>query len=109
MRIETTTKRLPIAFSVSGKVWVNNHAHVVRFEKMGMQKYIEVFFSMIDISEHITGSAQPKLNQAKLNAMVFPVPDNDQLEAFLSFVEQTDKSKFDLMLSLKKLELLENP
>ena len=96
----------PIAFSVSGKVWVNNHAHVVRFEKMSMQKYIEVFFSMIDISEHITGSAQPKLNQAKLNAMMFPVPDDDRLEAFLSFIEQTDKSKLAIQQSLDKLELL---
>ena len=96
----------PIAFSVSGKVWVNNHAHVVRFEKMSMQKYIEVFFSMIDISEHITGSAQPKLNQAKLNAMMFPVPDDDRLEAFLSFIEQTDKSKFKIQKSLEKLETL---
>ena len=96
----------PIAFSVSGKVWVNNHAHVVRFEKMSMQKYIEAFFSLIDISDHITGSAQPKLNQAKLNAMMLPVPDNDRLEAFLSFVEHTDKSKFDLKQSLEKLETL---
>ena len=96
----------PIAFSVSGKVWVNNHAHVVRFEKMSMQKYIEVFFSLIDISDHITGSAQPKLNQAKLNAMMFPVPTDDRLEAFLSFVEQTDKSKLAIQQSLDKLELL---
>ena len=98
----------PIAFSVSGKVWVNNHAHVVRFEKMSMQKYIEVFFSMIDISEHITGSAQPKLNQAKLNAMMFPVPDDDRLEAFLSFVEQTDKSKYYGELSKNILAKKEN-
>ena len=83
----------PIAFSVCGKVWVNNHAHVVRFEKMSMQKYIEVYFSMIDITEQITGSAQPKLNQAKLNAMMFCVPDESRLEEFLVFIKQVDKSK----------------
>ena len=96
----------PIAFSVSGKVWVNNHAHVVRFEKKSMQKYIEVFFSLIDISDHITGSAQPKLNQAKLNALMFPVPNEDRLELFLAFVEQIDKSKFTVQQSLEKLETL---
>ena len=96
----------PIAFSVSGKVWVNNHAHVVKFEKMSMQKYIEVFFSLIDVSDHITGSAQPKLNQAKLNAMMFPVPSDERLDAFLQFVEQTDKSKLTVQQSLDKLELL---
>ena len=83
----------PIAFSVKGKVWVNNHAHVVRFDNRGMQKYIEFFFSLIDISDQITGSAQPKLNQAKLNAMMFPVPDDKRLEEYLLFVEQLDKSK----------------
>ena len=96
----------PIAFSVSGKVWVNNHAHVVRFEKMSMQKYIEVFFSLIDISDHITGSAQPKLNQAKLNAMMFPVPSMERLDVFLQFVEQTDKSKLAIQQSLEQLEIL---
>ncbi len=84
----------PIAFSVSGKVWVNNHAHVVRFSKMSLQKYIEVAFSMIDITDCITGSAQPKLNQAKLNAMLFPIPDDDKLETYLSLITQVDKSRF---------------
>ena len=83
----------PIAFSVSGKVWVNNHAHVVRFNDKGLQKYIEVCFSMIDISNQITGSAQPKLNQAKLNAMFFPIPDKKLTDSFLEFLVQVDKSK----------------
>ncbi len=96
----------PIAFSVSGKVWVNNHAHVVRFEKMSMQKYIEVYFSMIDISEQITGSAQPKLNQAKLNAMMFAVPDETRLEEFLLFIKQVDKSKFEVQKSVEETQQL---
>ena len=48
---------------------------------------------MIDITEQITGSAQPKLNQAKLNAMMFCVPDESRLEEFLVFIKQVDKSK----------------
>lgn len=96
----------PIAFSVCGKVWVNNHAHVVRFEKMSMQKYIEVYFSMIDITEQITGSAQPKLNQAKLNAMMFCVPDESKLEEFLVFIKQVDKSKVAVQKALDEAQLL---
>ena len=83
----------PIAFSVSGKVWVNNHAHVVRFESKATQKYIEVCFAITDISGSITGTAQPKLNQAKLNAMLFCIPPLELQEQFAAFVEQTDKSK----------------
>ena len=84
----------PIAFSVSGKVWVNNHAHVVRFDKMSLQKYVEIYFSLIDISDSITGSAQPKLNQAKLNAMMIPIPEDTLLDRYCEFLYQVDKSKF---------------
>jgi type I restriction enzyme S subunit len=64
----------PIAFSVSGKVWVNNHAHVLRFENLTTQKYVEIYLDSIDLSEYITGAAQPKLNQRLLNSIVIPCP-----------------------------------
>ena len=96
----------PIAFSVSGKVWVNNHAHVVRFEEMSLQKYVEIYFSLIDISDSITGSAQPKLNQAKLNAMIIPIPKKHLLESYLTFLNQVDKSKAEVQKSLDEEQLL---
>ena len=96
----------PIAFSVSGKVWVNNHAHVVRFESKATQKYIEICFALTDISGSITGTAQPKLNQAKLNAMMFCVPPIELQKQFAAFVEQTDKSKLAVQKGLQELEIL---
>ena len=96
----------PIAFSVSGKVWVNNHAHVVRFDSQATQKYIEICFSLTDISGYITGTAQPKLNQAKLNAMMFCIPPLAMQKQFANFVAQTDKSKLTIQQSLDKLEVL---
>ena len=96
----------PIAFSVRGKVWVNNHAHALRFDDMGLQKYIEVFFSMIDISDQITGSAQPKLNQAKLNSMIFPIPNKELTDYFLQFIAQVDKSKVAIQKSLDETQKL---
>ena len=85
----------PIAFSVSGKIWVNNHAHVLRFEDEALQCFVENYFAMVDISNLITGSAQPKLNQQKLNEMMLPVPSQELLDSYLSFMQLTDKSKFD--------------
>lgn len=89
----------PIAFSVSGKVWVNNHAHVVRFDKRSLQKYVEIYFSLIDISDSITGSAQPKLNQAKLNAMMIPIPEDTLLDKYYEFLHQIDKSKLAFLFT----------
>ena len=96
----------PIAFSVSGKSWVNNHAHVVRFHDFATQKFIEVYFSLIDISEYITGTAQPKLNQAKLNTMLFCWPPLSLQKQFAAFVERVDQQKQTVQQSLDKLELM---
>ena len=96
----------PIAFSVSGKSWVNNHAHVVRFHDFATQKFIEVYFSLIDISEYITGTAQPKLNQAKLNTMLFCWPPLSLQKQFAAFVERVDQQKQTVQRSLEKLELM---
>ena len=64
----------PIAFPVSGKVWVNNHAHVLRFNSIVTQKYVEYYFSGLKIDEYITGAAQPKLTQKALNSIIINLP-----------------------------------
>jgi type I restriction enzyme S subunit len=96
----------PIAFSVSGQIWVNNHAHVLRFAEMATQIYVEHRINRIDISTYITGTAQPKLNQAQLNAFQIPLPPLDHQNRFADFVRAADKSKFEMKQGLKKLELL---
>lgn len=64
----------PIAFSISGKNWVNNHAHILKFQKPETQKFVEAYINQIDISEFVTGMAQPKLNQQALNTIEIPLP-----------------------------------
>ena len=66
----------PIAFSVSSKCWVNNHAHVLKFENPSTQKFVEVYLNTISIKEFVTGAAQPKLNQQALNNIPIPIPDD---------------------------------
>jgi type I restriction enzyme M protein len=64
----------PIAFSVAGKCWVNNHAHVLKFAQPATQKFVEVYLNSISIAEFVTGAAQPKLNQQALNGIPIPIP-----------------------------------
>ena len=66
----------PIAFSVSGKCWVNNHAHVLKFAQPATQKFVEVYLNSISIEEFVTGAAQPKVNQEALNRIPIPIPDD---------------------------------
>ena len=64
----------PIAFSISGKAWVNNHAHVLRFEDSFTQEYIQHYLNSISLAPYVRGMAQPKLNQASLNRIPIPFP-----------------------------------
>lgn len=59
----------PIAFPISGKVWVNNHAHVLRFRELTTQRFVEYYFENTILDEYITGAAQPKLTQKALNSI----------------------------------------
>lgn len=81
-------RRTPIAFSISGKNWVNNHAHVLQFDNYIERKYIEYYLNMIDLRKYISGGAQPKLSQQSLNNIFVPVPP---LEIQSRIVEVLDK------------------
>lgn len=65
----------PIANVVSGKFWVNNHAHIVKTNSECDIHYLCYLLNNTNISGYITGSAQPKLNQYNLNNMVLEIQD----------------------------------
>ncbi|MCQ2233784.1 MAG: restriction endonuclease subunit S [Paludibacteraceae bacterium] len=79
----------PIAFSVSGKIWVNNHAHILRFKSLDLQKYIEYYFAATDISPYVTGMAQPKFNQKSLNNMVVYIPNETLIKQIVTKIDQS--------------------
>ncbi|RPF11560.1 restriction endonuclease subunit S [Vibrio crassostreae] len=67
-------RNTPIAFSISGKTWVNNHAHVLKFETYAERRYVEFYLNNIDLTPYISGAAQPKLNKRNLNGIRIPNP-----------------------------------
>lgn len=77
----------PIAFSVTGKSWVNNHAHVVRFSCLETQKIVEFYLNYISLAPYVSGMAQPKLNQKSLNAIAIPVPPMTEQVRIIETVE----------------------
>jgi type I restriction enzyme S subunit len=64
----------PIAFSISGKSWVNNHAHVLRFNDPDTQEFVRLYLNSISLEPYVSGMAQPKLNQKQLNRIPIPFP-----------------------------------
>ncbi|MFA4918782.1 MAG: restriction endonuclease subunit S [Thermodesulfovibrionales bacterium] len=64
----------PIAFIARGKYWVNNHAHVLDGIYEGFLKFLELYINAIDLKPYVTGTAQPKMNQAKMNSIPIALP-----------------------------------
>lgn len=64
-----------IAQIVNGQFWVNNHAHIVQTNELCNLKYLYYLINSMDLSGYITGSAQPKLSQANLNAVELQIPE----------------------------------
>lgn len=69
-------RNYPIAFSISSKTWVNNHAHVLKPINKHTQILVEKYINSISIEDYLTGLAQPKLNKENLNKIPIPLPEN---------------------------------
>ena len=85
------SKKQNIAQYVTGKFWVNNHAHIITTTDICRLKYFYYLINTIDVSEYITGSAQPKLSQISMNKMEFEIPEIKVQDKILSILNAIDK------------------
>lgn len=81
----------PIAFSISGKTWVNNHAHVLKFETYTERRYVEYYLNSIDLTPYISGAAQPKLNKKNLNSIKIPNPSFEVKKQIVATLDKLDE------------------
>ena len=82
------SRSTPIAFRASGKFWVNNHAHVVQPANGVALRFIEYYLNSIDLKFFVSGSAQPKLNQANLNKIPIPLPRLSEQHRIVAEIEK---------------------
>ena len=90
----------PIAFSITGKNWVNNHAHVLHFEEYATRRYVEFYLNAMDLSPYVTGGAQPKLNQKNLNRIPISLPSLPEQRRIVSILDRFDALCNDLTSGL---------
>ena len=60
----------PFTQYVWGKIWVNNHAHVLKGTGASTEQ-LKCFFDQANISAFVTGAVQMKLNQGNLKRIPF--------------------------------------
>jgi type I restriction enzyme S subunit len=95
----------PIAFSISGKTWVNNHAHVLKFEYPCTQKFVEIYLNSIKLDDFITGMAQPKLNKAMLDSIPIPHPDILEQQRIADSIAALDEVFSSALQILDKIKI----
>ena len=93
-------RNTPIAFSISGKNWVNNHAHILKFKTYETRKFVEYYLNSIDLTTFISGGAQPKLNQKNLNKIPIPIPSQEKQKDIVAILDRFDTLCNDLTTGL---------
>lgn len=104
------SKSRPLAFIVEGKFWVNNHAHIVQTKELLNIDFLSYYFNSLNLAEYVTGTAQPKLNQANMNKIPIPIPkigeQNKIVEELESRLSVADKMEESISQSLQQAEAL---
>lgn len=72
------SRNLPLAFKVTGKCWVNNHAHVLKPRSGQDIDYWTEYLDWRDYSQMASGSAQPKITQGHLSRLTVSVPQEQE-------------------------------
>lgn len=76
------------AFIVTGKYWVNNHAHVIDATDKELLQYYKIYINAIRLDNYVTGSAQPKFTQNALNSLLIPLPPVEEQKRIIERIDQ---------------------
>ena len=82
-----------VAFAVSGRIWVNNHAHVLR--PTGVQQgFLTHLLNVTEYAAFIDGSTRDKLTQGDMNAIPILLPPVAEQHAIVEHL-RGEVSKLD--------------
>ena len=90
----------PIAYRVSGKCWVNNHAHVLKPKDVVDVDYLCYSLMFRDVSSIVNGATRQKLTQADMKEIDIPVPLLIEQHAIVQIL-----NKVFGLISLRKQQL----
>lgn len=84
------TRSKPNAFFANGKYWVNNHVHVLDtyVEDDIILDYIAIRINGMSLADYVTGTAQPKMNQEKMNSIPIPLPPLSEQKRIVAKLEE---------------------
>lgn len=92
------------SYIISGKAWVNNHAHIlIPDERICLIDFLNFYFKIMDLTKFISGSTREKLTRKVLEDLPIYLPNIAQQLKFVEFSKQAELSKQKLQKSLEQL------
>lgn len=112
-------KGYPSVFLIKGKFWVNNHAHILEGKTEYSTRLLYSMLKEVNVSDLVTGAAQPKINQENMNsislikptqgvAILFNKVVNPIFEVIQIKAKENEKLSLLKDLLLSKLATIEN-
>ncbi|MDE0448110.1 MAG: restriction endonuclease subunit S [Spirochaetaceae bacterium] len=74
------------AYLVTGRFWVNNHAHILRAEISN--KYVCHYLNVVNYSYHVTGTTRLKLTKRSLGSISIPIPSMAEQLRIVAKIEE---------------------
>ena len=74
------------AYIISGKAWVNNHAHVL--QSKGSNKFLCYYLNHFNYKGYVSGTTRLKLTQAQMKTIPVPVPPHEEQERIVARIEE---------------------
>ena len=94
------SKDRPIAYRVSGKCWVNNHAHVLKPKRDVDVNYLCYSLMLRDVSKIVNGATRQKLTQADMRKIDIPLPSMHEQKIIAETL-----NKLTVIIDLRKRQL----
>ena len=85
------SKDRPIAYKVTGKCWVNNHAHVLRPKSNIDVDYLHRVLSYYDVTKYVNGTTRQKLTKGNAENISFPLPPLTEQKRIASLLARADR------------------
>ena len=94
--------------AVAAPIWITDNAIYIKEQKTKAYtlEFLTELMRMMDFYQYADFSGQPKITQKPLETLNYIIPPMELQDEYTVFIEQTDKSKFEIQKSLEKLETL---
>ena len=95
--------KTPILHWAEGKIWVNNHAHVLAEKEGSSLRFIYYCLSKTDVSQIVRGTP-PKINQESLKSIKIPLPPLEVQEEIVRILDKFTELTAELTARKKQYE-----